>query len=1365
MAGLFGAQAKQPQAQQPAAAAGISVQTSTYGKVISVVVGTAKASPNLIDYGNFVATAHSSGGGGGGGGGKGGGGGNSGGGTTSYTYSAMFAFGLCQGPIAGVGTVWSAKTETNAAALGLTVFDGTQAQAPFAWLASQATVTEEHTIPSSAPYQVTVNWSGTPVVDYGVVDAQTGDAFVAPSGAEQTLSVPAPTSSPYQVAVGSAIATDGGVYDADMDQDLYAVTGTPSGYEYSVNLATGVYTFSPDIAGNALEITWAPSTSTALQGQYLFSGGTYTFNAADAGTDITISYTSGNQEPPSRGLTYSYLAYAAASAFDLGDSPNSPNNNFEIYGFYHGSVASAPLEADPSLFVAGILTNPRWGVGTLFPASGVGNLTGYQAYTIASGLCISACYSEQQTVAQVLDDLATYTNADVAITDTLTLIPKCDQAITANGVTFTPPAGTFSLGDDDWLANNAAATTSGTGTPDPLVVNRARPDTVTNQVTLEYLNRANQYAPETVTARDVAAIRRYGLKTDKSKQAHMFANGVAARVSAQLLVQDAAAANTWQGTVGEDHIAIDIGDRGWIASAVQNVSSRYVKVTNIAEQSDCSLAITFKEILTGGGTAAAHGFASGQGSGPNYSVDPGDSAAPIIIEPPYALANDLELWIGTCGGPDWGGCQVWISTDNATFALAGSITGAARMGSLMTALPAGADPDITDTLAVDLSQSRGTLLSGTRADADSLSTLCWVNGEFVAYQTATLTATSKYQLTYLRRGAYGVPASQHLAGSPFIRLDNAVLKLTLTRDRIGQTIWVKLLSFNSFGGGMQQLSDVSATSYFISGVTPPAIDSVTAQLQANGSVKVAWVYTEAPMDLAGINILVNGAVVEAGVSGSSFTTSAAVLAPIGTYTIGVEAVNIAGLTSAVTSTSFTRSLPPVASVTITHLADGTNVVSWAYPLSPVDWASSIVTVDGAVIAAGVTGYSLATASASLRSPGTHQVGVQAVDACGNSSVATYASYTYALPPDVTNFALNPIAANAFLTWDANPAIDVAYYEIRFTPLTSGATWSGASDLVPNVAAPGTSVSVALASGTYLIRATNMDGYQSPDAALVVNTIVPVGLNFVETITESPTFAGTVSNCDVTPSGLQLASQSPLADWMNLVDVPSLTFGGALMSMSMWGNIASVPYLSENNVNGVVPSGTYTFSAANTVDLGSVFTPRLSAAMTVAGDNITSVLAGWAELGQQVTLAGATGAGWSAVMQVRTTQTATSGSPTWSAWQNLTVGDYTARGFQFRVLLTSNNPSVTPLVTALAVSFQLPSRTLSAVNVSAPAGGQAVTFSTPFYVTPAVNITANGMATGDYFTVTAKSSTGFTVQFFNAAGTGVARSFDWLASAY
>jgi len=56
----------------------------------------------------------------------------------------------------------------------------------------------------------------------------------------------------------------------------------------------------------------------------------------------------------------------------------------------------------------------------------------------------------------------------------------------------------------------------------------------------------------------------------------------------------------------------------------------------------------------------------------------------------------------------------------------------------------------------------------------------------------------------------------------------------------------------------------------------------------------------------------------------------------------------------------------------------------------------------------------------------------------------------------------------------------------------------------------------------------------------------------------------------------------------------------------------------------------------------------------------------------------------AVLMVRSTSGNPSGSPTWSDWQRLDSADFVARGFQFRVDLTSTDPSFNIAISSLAV---------------------------------------------------------------------------------
>ncbi len=57
----------------------------------------------------------------------------------------------------------------------------------------------------------------------------------------------------------------------------------------------------------------------------------------------------------------------------------------------------------------------------------------------------------------------------------------------------------------------------------------------------------------------------------------------------------------------------------------------------------------------------------------------------------------------------------------------------------------------------------------------------------------------------------------------------------------------------------------------------------------------------------------------------------------------------------------------------------------------------------------------------------------------------------------------------------------------------------------------------------------------------------------------------------------------------------------------------------------------------------------------------------------------------------------------------------------------------------------------------------MTFAAPFYEAPSLAISHDG---GGYFQITSRTTTGFTVQFFDAVTHApVSRVFDWLANGY
>jgi hypothetical protein len=96
----------------------MQIQTSTAGLPITLLWGTNKLAPNLIDARNFIAWHKKSG--------KGGKGGGKGSSTTEYYASIVL--GLCEGPIQSVGRVFSNNSVTTLATLWLSYQTGTPSQ-------------------------------------------------------------------------------------------------------------------------------------------------------------------------------------------------------------------------------------------------------------------------------------------------------------------------------------------------------------------------------------------------------------------------------------------------------------------------------------------------------------------------------------------------------------------------------------------------------------------------------------------------------------------------------------------------------------------------------------------------------------------------------------------------------------------------------------------------------------------------------------------------------------------------------------------------------------------------------------------------------------------------------------------------------------------------------------------------------------------------------------------------------------------------------------------------------------------------------------------------------------------------------------
>jgi hypothetical protein len=251
---------------------------------------------------------------------------------------------------------------------------------------------------------------------------------------------------------------------------------------------------------------------------------------------------------------------------------------------------------------------------------------------------------------------------------------------------------------------------------------------------------------------------------------------------------------------------------------------------------------------------------------PATNTSAGDVNTPYFWEPTAALAQALGMQQsnGLCiavssSSTQYGGCQVWVSTDGGdSYNQVGSLPYNSTMGVLTNGYPENSNPDTSDTLSVNLSESLGDLESYTTAQQDQLVSIALLSGggtgsaagytttipyEVIAYGSVTMTAAHEYNLTpTILRGQLGTVPAAHDIGSitadVYVDLTNTntVFKTTIPSNAIlGQAVYFKFPSFNLYGQAIQELSECTAYTFTPTGQTNPA-----------GTVGPAGQYTISP---------------------------------------------------------------------------------------------------------------------------------------------------------------------------------------------------------------------------------------------------------------------------------------------------------------------------------------------------------------------------------------------------------------------------------------------------------------------------------------------------------------------------------------
>ena len=335
------------------------------------------------------------------------------------------------------------------------------------------------------------------------------------------------------------------------------------------------------------------------------------------------------------------------------------------------------------------------------------------------------------------------------------------------------------------------------------------------------------------------------------------------------------------------------------------------------------------------------------------------------------------------------------------------------------------------------------------------------------------------------------------------------------------------------------------------------------------------------------------------------------------------------------------------------------------------------------------------------------------------------------PANPTGVSLVPInESSAILQWNIATDLDVLIggeVLIRHDPRQlPTAEWATSNAIVQAAAGNQTQKQVPLLEGTYFIAFRDQSGVRSvtpvgipavlptPQPRLVVKTWAEEN--------ESPKFNGTDTNLgyDAGYDGLFLD--------------PSVDLEGEYI----YEDTLDLGQVYDINVQRRVISGAVSFGTLFDSVVG-LFDDQPS---DFDGGDLDQV---------------------NAVTYVRVTDDNPASSPTWGDWNEYANAIVRGRGIQLKVEGVTRTTQVGLVISELGATAELQQRTETASNTGSST--YTVTYADAFYAAPDVTISPSNMATGDFFTLTSVTRTGFTVAFKNSANAAVTRSFTYTAVGY
>ena len=380
----------------------------------------------------------------------------------------------------------------------------------------------------------------------------------------------------------------------------------------------------------------------------------------------------------------------------------------------------------------------------------------------------------------------------------------------------------------------------------------------------------------------------------------------------------------------------------------------------------------------------------------------------------------------------------------------------------------------------------------------------------------------------------------------------------------------------------------------------------------------------------------------------------------------------------------------------------------------------------------------------------------ALELSATSSDLTFNAVGKTLPPgNVQNLSMEPITNKLVrLRWAKAVDPDVLHggrVYVRHSNLTDGTgTFQNSVDLITALAGNTTDVIVPSLEGEYILKFQDDQGNFSVGEASIIQDLpdlidTQVILQDREDL-DSPPFQGTDTNTtfNSTTSALQLTNPATNATgeyaFKDILDL------GAVFSLDLKRVIRSVGFNIGTDIETIIPTGSL-----------------------------------WDDYALDGNFDGPAADEANCQIQVATSQTA---SGSFGSFNNFANGTFRGRRFKFKLILETTDTAQNMNVQQAGYTAEFQSRTeqnyqtgSSTSNAPQSSGTSAktVTFGTPFFVgtsslgganafLPTIGITIQNAQSGDFFTVTSVSGTGFTVSIKNGSSF-VDRTFTFQAVGY